>query len=222
MPVKLNQKFSVEKAHGMQLQLSEQVIREDQLPDTINYVAGVDVAYSRETSIAAVAVLDFNSLSLVESQVAHLKTRFPYIPTLLSFRELPPTLSATNKLRVKPDVFLVDGQGIAHPYRFGFAAHFGLEIKRPTIGVAKSLLWGKVETLEKQNWAPITDKGEVIGAALVTKSGRKPIYVSIGHRISLERAINIAIDCTRNYRIPEPIRKAHIIAGEEKRKLKLT
>jgi len=222
LPVKLNQKFSVEKAHGMQLQLSEQVIREDQLPDTINYVAGVDVAYSRETSIAAVAVLDFNSLSLVESQVAHLKTRFPYIPTLLSFRELPPTLSATNKLRVKPDVFLVDGQGIAHPYRFGFAAHFGLEIKRPTIGVAKSLLWGKVETLEKQNWAPITDKGEVIGAALVTKSGRKPIYVSIGHRISLERAINIAIDCTRNYRIPEPIRKAHIIAGEEKRKLKLT
>jgi deoxyribonuclease V len=206
----------------MQLQLSEQVIREDQLPDTIKYVAGVDVAYTRETSIAAVAVLDFNSLSLVESQVAHVKTRFPYIPTLLSFRELPPTLSATNKLRVQPDVFLVDGHGIAHPYHFGFAAHFGLEINRPTIGVAKSLLCGKVEPLEKQSWAPIIDKGEVIGAALVTKSGRTPIYVSIGHRISLERAINIVMDCTRNYRIPEPIRRAHMIAGEEKRKLKLT
>jgi len=222
LPVKLSQKFSVEKAHRMQLQLSEQVIREDQLPDTIKYVAGVDVAYIRETSIAAVAVLDFDSRSLVESQVAHLKTRFPYIPTLLSFRELPPTLSAVNKLRVQPDVFLVDGQGIAHPYRFGFAAHFGLATNRPTIGVAKSLLCGEVEPLEKQSWTPITDKGEVIGAALVTKSGRKPIYVSIGHRVSLEKAINIAIDCTRNYRIPEPIRRAHIIAGEEKRKLGLT
>jgi len=198
------------------------VIREDQLPDTINYVAGVDVAYTHGTSIAAVAVLDFNSLSLVESQIAHLKTRFPYIPTLLSFRELPPTLSAINKLRVQPDVFLVDGQGIAHPYRFGFATHFGLTIDRPTIGVAKSLLCGKVEPLENQGWAPITDKGEVIGAALAIKSGQKPIYVSIGHRTSLERAINIVMDCTRNYRIPEPIRRAHMIAGEEKRKLRLT
>jgi len=212
----------MEKAHKMQLQLSKQVIREDQLPDTINYVAGVDIAYTQETSIAAVAVLDFNSLSLIESQVARLKTRFPYIPTLLSFRELPPTLSAINKLRVQPDVFLVDGQGIAHPYRLGFAAHLGLEIDQPTIGVAKSLLCGKVEPLENQGWAPITDKGEVIGAALVTKFGRKPIYVSIGHRISLEKAINIVMDCTRNYRIPEPIRRAHMIAGEEKRKLRLT
>lgn len=206
----------------MQLQLSERVIRDDQLPDTINYVAGVDVAYTQETSIAAVAVLDYNFLSPVESQVARLKTRFPYIPTLLSFRELLPTLSAINKLRVQPDVFLVDGQGIAHPYRFGFAAHLGLEINRPTIGVAKSLLCGKVEPLKNQGWAPITDKGDVIGAALVTKSGQKPIYVSIGHQVSLERAINIVMDCTRNYRIPEPIRKAHMIAGEEKKRLRLT
>jgi len=222
LPVKLSQKFSVEKAHKMQLQLSKQVIRDDQLPDTINYIAGVDVAYTQETSIAAVAVLDYNSLSPVESQVTRLKTRFPYISTLLSFRELPPTLSAINKLRVQPDVFLVDGQGIAHPYRLGFAAHFGLEINRPTIGVAKSLLCGKVEPLKNQGWAPITDKGEVIGATLVTKSGQKPIYVSIGHRVSLERAINIVMDCTRNYRIPEPIRKAHRIAGEEKKRLRLT
>jgi len=203
----------------MQLQLSERVIREDQLPDTINYVAGVDVAYMQGTAIGAVAVLDFNSLSLVESQVARLKTRFPYIPTLLSFRELPPTLSAINKLRVQPDVFLIDSHGIAHPYRLGFAAHFGLEINRPTIGVAKSLLCGKVEPLENQGWTPITDKGEVIGAALVTKSGQKPIYVSIGHRVSLERAINIVMNCTRKYRIPEPIRRAHMIAGEEKKNL---
>ena len=222
MLIKLNQKLSIEKAHKMQLQLSEKVIREDKLPDNINYVAGVDVAYAQGTSIAAVAVLNFNSLSLIESQVAHLKTQFPYIPTLLSFRELQPTLSAINKLQVQPDVFLVDGHGIAHPYRLGFAAHFGLEINRPTIGVAKSLLCGKVEPLKNQKWTPITDKGEVIGAALITKSGQKPIYVSIGHRISLERAINIVMDCTKNYRIPEPIRTAHMIANEEKRKLKLT
>jgi deoxyribonuclease V len=202
----------------MQLQLSERVIREDTLPDSIRYVAGVDVAYARGTSIGAVAVLDFASLSLIESRVAHLRTRFPYIPTLLSFREIPPAYSAIEKLEVEPDVFLVDGQGIAHPYRLGFAAHLGLAINKPTIGVAKSLLHGKVESVGGQGWAPLTDRGEIIGAEVVTKAGTKPIYVSIGHLVSLKRAIEIVRDCTRTYRIPEPLRRAHIIANEEKRK----
>lgn len=202
----------------MQLRLFEQVIREDTLPDSIRYVAGVDVAYAKGTSIGAVAVLDFASLSLVESKVAHLKTRFPYIPTLLSFREIPPAYSAIKKLEVEPDVFLVDGQGIAHPYRLGFAAHLGLAIERPTIGVAKSRLYGKVEPVGGQGWAPLTDGGEIIGAEVVTKAGTKPIYVSIGHRVSLKRAIEIVRDCTRTYRIPEPTRRAHILANEEGKK----
>ena len=204
----------------MQLRLSKQVILEDTLPETINYVAGVDVAYMKGMSIGAVAVLDFASLSLVESQVVHLKTRFPYIPTLLSFREIPPAYSAIKKLQTQPDVFLVDGQGFAHPYRLGFATHLGLAIDRPTIGVAKSLLCGKVEQVGEEGWAPLTDGGEIIGAEVVTKPGTKPIYVSIGHRVSLRRAIEIVRNCTRTYRIPEPVRRAHMLANEEKRGLR--
>jgi len=204
----------------MQLRLSKHVIHEDTLPGTINYVAGVDVAYTKEVSIGAVAVLDFASLSLVECQVVHLKTRFPYIPTLLSFREIPPAYSAIKKLQTQPDVFLIDGQGLAHPYRLGFATHLALAMDAPTIGVAKSLLCGKVEPVGEHGWAALTDRGEVIGAEVVTKPGTKPIYVSVGHRVSLERAIDVVKSCARTYRIPEPIRRAHILANEEKRKLR--
>ncbi len=218
MPVKLSPRFSVEKAHMMQLQLSKLVIREDQLPETINYVAGVDVAYAKGISVGVAAVLEFDTFSLVESRVARLKTRFPYIPSLLSFREIPPAFSAIKKLQTQPDVFLVDGQGFAHPYRLGFATHLGLIIDRSTIGVAKSLLCGKVEPVGEYGWSPLRDKGETIGAEVVTKHGTKPIYVSVGHRVSLKRAVDVVMRCTRIYRIPEPIRKAHMIASEEKRK----
>ena len=204
----------------MQLRLSKQVVHEDTLPETINYVAGVDVAYTKGLSVGAVVVLDFASLSPVEAQIVHLKTRFPYIPTLLSFREIPPAYSAIKKLQTQPDVFLVDGQGFAHPYRLGFATHLGLAIDRPTIGVAKSLLCGKVEPVGGHGWAPLMDGGEIIGAEVVTKAGTKPIYVSVGHRVSLRRAIDVVRSCTRTYRIPEPIRRAHILANEEKRKLR--
>jgi deoxyribonuclease V len=216
LPIKLSPRFSAKKAHAMQLRLSKQVVHEDTLPKTINYVAGVDVAYTQGISIGAVAVLDFASLSLVESQVVRLKTRFPYIPTLLSFREIPPAYSAIKKLQTQPDVFLVEGQGFAHPYRLGFATHLALAIDAPTIGVAKNLLCGKVEPVGEHGWAPLTDREEVIGAEVVTKLGTKPIYVSVGHRVSLKRAIDIVRSCARNYRIPEPIRRAHILANEKK------
>jgi len=219
MPIKLSPNFSTEKAHAMQLRLSKQIIHEDTLPETINYVAGVDVAYTKGTSIGAVAVLDSASLSLVESQVVHLKTRFPYIPTLLSFREIPPAYSAIKKLHIQPDVFLVDGQGFAHPYRLGFATHLGLAIGRPTIGVAKSLLCGKVEPVGEGGWSPVMDGEEIIGAEVVTRPGTKPVYVSVGHRVSLKRAVEIVRSCARTHRIPEPTRRAHILASEEKRKL---
>jgi len=209
----------VEKAHAAQLQLSKQVIREDVLPETISYVAGIDVTYARDVSIGAVAVLDFASLKIKESRAVCVKTRFPYIPTLLAYREIPPARSAIKKLQVRPDVLLVDGQGIAHPYRLGFASHLGLVVDAPTIGVAKGLLCGEVGSFDDQGWAPITDRGEIIGAAVISKPGGKPIYVSVGHRVSLKRAISIVTHCTRAYRVPEPIRKAHMLAGEEKRKL---
>jgi deoxyribonuclease V len=214
--------FSVKKAHETQLRMSKQIILEDTLPEKIRFVAGVDVAYAKETSIGAVAVLDYNSLEQVESQTAFCKTRFPYIPTLLSFREIPPAVLSIKKLQLHPDIFLVDGQGFAHPYRCGFASHLGLAIGRPTIGVAKSRLFGKVErTNTEDEVAFLKHKGEVVGATVTTKRGCKPLYVSVGHMVSLETAIKIVKHCTRNKRIPEPNLKAHEIATQEKQKINI-
>jgi len=181
--------FSIQKAHKAQLEASKHVIRQDTLP------------------------------SLVESKTEHVKTQFPYIPTLLSFRETPPAVAAVKKLRLQPDVFLVDGQGMMHHYRLGFASHLGLVLGKPTVGVAKSPLIGKVEEFNDEARAPITNEGEIVGAALITKKGANPLYVSIGHMVSLERAISIVKHCTPNYRIPKPIRLAHNIATEEKQKI---
>jgi len=220
LPNKLSPKFSVKKAHEIQLRLSKKLIFEDTLPESVDYVAGVDVAYLNGTSVGAVAVLDLSTLSQVEVQVANVKTCFPYIPTLLSFREIPPAYSAIRKLHIEPDVFLVDGQGFAHPYGLGFASHLGLILDKPSIGVAKSLLCGNVEqNVEGGRVAPLKDEGEVIGAVVVTKQGTKPVYVSVGHKVSLERAVRLVMDCVGKYRLPEPIRRAHIIANEEKRRL---
>ncbi len=216
LPVQFDSKFSVAKAHAMQRRLAKQVIREDRLPGKIRFVAGVDVAYVGEISIGVATILNYDSLALIEFQVAHVKTQFPYIPTLLSFREISPTLSAIEKLETQPDVFLVDAQGVAHPYRLGFASHLGLVMDKPTIGVAKSILCGKVEEMTDEGWAPLIDNGEIVGAAVVTKAGRKPLYVSVGHKVSLERAVEIVKHCIRTHRIPEPILTAHKIANEEK------
>lgn len=214
LPTKFDANFSVKKAHALQLRLSKQVIQKDVLPKTIHSVAGVDTAYSADVSIGAAVVLNYETLSIIESKKARVKTRFSYIPTLLSFREIPPTLAAIKKLKTQPDIFLVDGQGIAHPYRLGFASHLGLILNKPTIGVAKSLLCGKVGNFNQEGWAPIIDKNEVIGAAVASKH-EKLIYVSVGHMVSLKKAIQIVKHCTRLHRIPEPIRAAHIIANEE-------
>ena len=214
--------FSVKKAHKTQLRLSKQIIFEDTLPKKIKFVAGVDVAYARGMSIGAVAVLDYDSLKLVESQTAFCKTRFPYIPTLLSFREIPPAVLSIKKLQVQPDVFLVDGQGFAHPYGCGFASHLGLAIGKPTIGVAKSRLFGEAErTKTEDKVAFLKHKGEVVGAIVTIKRGCKPVYVSVGHMVSLETAIKIVKHCACHNRSPEPILKAHEIATLEKRKINM-
>ena len=205
-----------------QLKLSEKVVRKNVLPEKIRYVAGVDIAYTEESSIGVVAVLDYESLSLKESRTAICRTRFPYVPTLLSYREMPPAVSATRRLELDPDIFLVDGQGIMHPYRLGFASHLGLIIAKPTIGVAKSRLCGEVRASSRDGWAPIVDNREVIGAAVTTKEGQNPVYVSIGNMISLKTAIAIVRHCAKTHAIPEPTRQAHIIATQEKRKMQNT
>jgi deoxyribonuclease V len=183
-------------------------------------VAGIDVAYSDGWAYSGAAVMDYASLAPVEAKTARVKTGFPYIPTLLSFREIRPALAAIRKLNIVPDLFLVDAQGIAHPFRLGFASHLGLLLNKPTIGVAKSRLHGYVEPENQEGWSPITDKGEVIGAALRRNNTERPVYVSVGHKVSLERAITIVRHCAKSTRIPEPIRMAHFLAAEAKRKHK--
>jgi len=213
--------FSVEKAHETQLRLSTRIIFAIRLPKKIRFIAGVDVAYVKRMSIGAVAVLDYDSLKIVESRTALCETRFPYVPTLLSFREIPPAILSIKKLRVQPDVFLVDGHGFAHPYRCGFASHLGLVTGKPTIGVAKGRLFGEVGDKIEEGIAFLKHKGEVVGAVVATKGGCKPVYVSVGHMVSLKTAIKIVRHCARYNRIPEPILKAHETARAEKRKINI-
>jgi len=214
-----DKRLFLKKAHKTQLKMAKHVILEDELPKKIHSIGGVDVAYFRDLSIGAVAVLNKINLKLRELQIATCKTRFPYIPTLLSFREISPMTSAIRKLETQPDLFLVDGQGFAHPYRCGLASHLGIIIGKPTIGVAKSKLCGQLEKAEKKtNITLLKDNNEIIGAAVTTEK-RKPIFVSTGHMVSLETAIEIVKQCTKNNRTPEPLRRAHEAATAEKHRI---
>jgi deoxyribonuclease V len=192
------------------------VIAEDRLGD-VRRVAGIDVGFEQDGAIsrAAVAVLDFPELRLVESAVARLPTSFPYVPGLLSFRETPAVLEALGRLSERPDLLLCDGQGYAHPRRFGLACHLGVLTGLPSIGVAKSRLIGTHGALpeEKGAWIPLRDGDETVGAVLRTRDGVAPLYVSIGHRVSLPTAIRWVLACTTRYRLPETTRQAHRLAS---------
>ncbi len=209
--------FSVRTAHRAQQRMSKLLILEDQLPRRIRHVAGIDVAYTKNTSIAAAAILEYDSLKLEETQTASCKTQLPYIPTLLAFREIMPSTQCIGKLHIQPDVFLVNGHGYAHPYHCGLASHLGLVLKKPTIGVAKNKLVGKIQK-PQQKVALITHNGKTIGAKLEINPKHKPIYVSVGHMVSLQTAIRIVQQTTRDNHLPEPLLKAHQTATAEKRK----
>jgi deoxyribonuclease V len=212
-----HQRLSLEKAKELQILLSRRVIQEDRLPDPIRHVAGVDVAYTKSWSIGAVAVLDYSTLKRVEIKTACVTTSVPYIPTYLSFREVSPVVSAIKKLATKPDVILADGHGLAHPRRLGFASHLGLALDKPTIGVAKSILCGEVAEASQNRWKPLVYEEEIVGAAVHTRPNVKPVYVSVGHKVTLESAVDIVLHCAPKYRIPEPIRQAHKVAQERKK-----
>jgi deoxyribonuclease V len=206
------------EAVAIQNKLRSHVIcRDDFDPAALRTVAGVDVGFEEQGRVtrAAVAVLDHRSLDCVDQAVARLPTRFPYIPGLLSFRELPAVLEALAGLARPPDIFLCDGQGIAHPRRLGIASHLGLLTGLPSIGVGKSRLIGRHGKVPARRgaWTPLLDDDEVIGAVLRTRAGVKPIYVSIGHRISLETAVAVVMACTRKYKLPETTRAAHRLAS---------
>lgn len=209
--------LTVEDAIAIQENLQAEVITEDQLKEPVQYVAGVDMGFEADGTIsrAAVAVLSFPDLQLQETSLARRPTTFPYIPGFLSFREIPAILDAMEKIKIIPDIILCDGQGIAHPRRFGIACHLGLIVDIPTIGVAKSLLVGKHEDLPelRGSWQPLTHKNEKIGAVLRTRVGVKPVYVSSGHRVSLPTAIDYVLRCTPKYRLPETTRIADKLAS---------
>ncbi len=207
---------TIAEARAMQETLRGRVVTTDRL-GKVRHVAGVDVGFEEDGAVtrAAVAVLSFPELKPVEHAIARQPTRFPYVPGYLSFREIPAVLAALKKLKTKPDLLLCDGQGLAHPRRFGLACHLGLLTDLPSIGVAKSRLIGEHGRLpqKKGSWVPLRDGDEVIGAVLRTRDGVKPVYVSVGHRISLGTAIDYVLRCTMKYRLPETTRAAHHLAS---------
>ena len=204
------------EALAIQEQLRSQVVTTTDF-DSVNYVAGVDLAYSSDDAMtkAAVAVLSFPDLQLSDRAIVSRSTTFPYIPGFLSFREVPAVLDALEQLTIIPDLLLCDGQGLAHPRRFGFACHLGVLTNIPAIGVAKSRFIGQHDPLEmtKGSWKPLSDRGETVGAVVRSRHGVKPIYVSIGHRIDLNTAIDYVLRCTPKYRLPETTRVADRLAS---------
>jgi len=210
------------EAIALQEQLRPRVIARDRV-GKVRRVAGVDVGFEQEGAVtrAAVAVLSFPELELVEWAIARKPTRFPYVPGLLSFRETPAVLAALAKVRLRPDLLLCDGQGLAHPRRFGFACHLGLLAGIPSIGVAKTRLIGEHGDVpaRRGGWVPLEDHGEVIGAVLRTRRGVKPVFVSVGHRVGLETAIRWVMACVTRYRLPETTRWAHRLASGGERRL---
>jgi deoxyribonuclease V len=204
------------EAMTLQKELATRVERSDRF-DTIRLIAGIDISANDHTGIAraAIVVLSYPDMAVIEQRRHEEPLRFPYVPGLLSFRETPSILATYEQLLHRPDLLMVDGQGIAHPRRLGIASHLGLLLDTPSIGVAKSILVGKHQPVGERvgDWQPLIDRGEVIGAALRTREKVTPIYVSIGHRVSLETAIAIVLRCCRGYRLPEPTRHAHNVAG---------
>jgi deoxyribonuclease V len=176
-------------------------------------IAGADISLNRFSEIiyAGIVVLRYIDLQPIAYSLVQSITRFPYVPGFLAFREVPALVEAFNQIPVKPDVIMVDGHGIAHPRRMGIAAHLGALIDVPTLGCAKKILFGKYEEPDpaKGNYTPIMDKTETIGYALRSKNKVKEIFISPGNNISFDDSMNIAMNCVRNHRLPEPTRRAH-------------
>ncbi|MBM4446901.1 MAG: deoxyribonuclease V [Chloroflexi bacterium] len=208
--------ISIAQAKQIQTELASQVSRKSEAIKP-RFIAGVDISApdARGIARAAAVILNYPELKVIEVKTAEDKLNFPYIPGLLSFREAPLVLAACQKLSTDPDLILADGQGIAHPRRFGIASHLGLLLDIPTIGCAKSRLCGThaSTTAEAGAYTELTDNGEIIGVALRTKANVSPLYVSIGHKIDLPTAIHWVMECCRNQRLPEPSRLAHIAAS---------
>lgn len=206
-----------QEAVRIQRDLRTQVVARDADRAEFRTIAGMDVSYDKQSPwlFAAIVVLRLPGFQRVEAVGVRAEAIFPYVPGLLSFRESPAGLEAWERLRTRPDCLICDGHGYAHPRRFGFACHFGLLVDLPTIGFAKSVLVGnhKAPGHSRGSMNDLDDAGEVIGAAVRTREGAEPVFVSVGHRISLATAVATILASSPAYRIPEPIRQAHALVN---------
>jgi deoxyribonuclease V len=215
--------MKIHNLHAWDLTPTEAVALQRKLADRIDtrtpltrceLVAGADISYERFSDVfyAGVVVVRVADGEVIERRSAVKRNPFPYIPGLLSFREAPALLEAFAQIESEPDAIMFDGQGYAHPRRFGLTCHVGLFLEKPCLGCAKSLLTGTFKEPRPRagSLSPLIDKGEVIGNVVRTKNKVKPVYVSVGHRIDLPSAVRVALQTTRGYRIPEPTRQAHL------------
>ena len=205
--------MTYQEAVALQNRMRSQVREERLPPESIRILAAADVSFSKRSPVlyAAVLVYSFPDLQLIEHREAVSEAEFPYIPGLFFSREAPPLLPLFESLSHKPDVVLVDGQGVAHPRRFGIASHLGVLLDLPTIGCAKSRLVGEFSHIPETRGETVDllDDGELIGKLVCTRSGTRPVYVSVGHRVTLDDAVEIVLQSAPKYRIPEPLRGAH-------------
>lgn len=222
--MKLNtiHKWNVTPTDAVQIQndLAQQIVYDRRIdPATVTTIGGVDVGVKNNISRAAVVIMSFPDLKVIEVQTAAQPTPFPYVPGLLSFREGPVLVQAFSQLETVPDVFIFDGMGRIHPRRIGIAAHMGLWLDKPTIGCGKSHLLGDYDApgSEKGSISVLTHRGEQLGVVLRTRTNVKPVYISPGHLIDLESSIDLVLRSTPKYRLPEPVRAAHNTAGEQGR-----
>ncbi len=208
----------IEKAKEIQDRLRSQVVLEDDWRE-LNLVAGVDASYDRLNSTAwgAAVVVDRQTLRVEDQAQAALPCDFPYVPGYLSFREVPVLLRCLEQLSIKPDVILCDGQGLAHPKRFGLACHLGVELDIPTVGVAKSRLIGEHRPVEQERGSlqPLVHCGEQVGVVLRTRTGVRPVFVSPGHLMGIQGAVRLVLESAPKFRLPEPVRLAHRLCSTQ-------
>ena len=210
-----------QEAIKIQKELCSHVILK-KLPEPVKYVAGTDVAFSKKTNAAwaCVVVLSFPELKKTDEACIKGRTNFPYVPGLLSFREIPFILEALKKLRIEPDLIFCDGQGIAHPRGLGLASHLGILIEKPTIGCAKTRLVGEFTEVDQNrgDYRYLFYKGKRVGAVVRTRSGVKPLFISPGYAVSMGDAVRLILKCGGRYRIPEPTRQAHLLVTRIRQK----
>ncbi len=211
--------LSPEDAIQLQEQLRARVIIAPLADESIHSVAGIDVGFPRQKGIAraAIVLMQYPSMTIVDQGLAEMPVSMPYVPGLLSFREIPVILAALEELSLSPDLLITDSQGIAHPRRFGLACHLGVLLEIPAIGCAKSILVGTHDHLPESRGSTkdLIDRGEIVGSVARTRAGVKPVYISIGHRVDLPSAVRIILNCGAGYRLPEPTRWAHKLASQK-------